>query len=63
MTGPTREIESWRAYLATGSMKKAAAQLGIHEITVRKHIAALRESNNVKTNAQLAVALERLGVA
>lgn len=54
-----RELQSWRAYLETGSMRKAAAKLGIHEITVRKHIAVLRETYDVQTNAQLAVALER----
>jgi len=54
-----RERESWDAYLATGSMRKAAAKLGIHEITVRKRIAALRDSYGVQTNVQLAVALER----
>lgn len=54
-----RELQSWRAYLETGSMKRAAAKLGIHEITVRKHIAVLRETYGVVTNAQLAVAIER----
>ena len=52
-------MEAWLAYLATGSMRRAAKSLGIHEITVRKRIAALRETYNVQTNAQLAVAIER----
>lgn len=54
-----RERLSWDAYLATGSMRKAATQLGLHEITVRKHIAVLRQHYGVRTNAQLADALAR----
>ena len=40
-------------------MRKAAARLGIHEITIRKHIAVLRETYGVATNAQLADVLAR----
>jgi DNA-binding transcriptional LysR family regulator len=58
-----KALKSWRAYLETGSMKKAAAQLGLHDITVRRHIAVLRETYGVKTNVQLAVVLERRRVA
>jgi DNA-binding CsgD family transcriptional regulator len=54
-----RCLEAWRAYLAAGSMKEAAARLGIHEVTVRKRIATLRDIYGVDTTAQLAVAIER----
>lgn len=54
-----RELDSWAAYLATGSMRKAADRLGIHEVTVRKHIAALRQFYDVSTNAQLADQIAR----
>lgn len=63
MTELDKALRSWRAYLETGSMKKAGARLGIHDITVRRHIAVLRETYGVKTNVQLAVALERRRVA
>lgn len=55
----TAEYDAWDAYLETGSMRLAAVKLGVHEITVRKRIAALRESHNVKNNVQLAIAIER----
>ena len=58
-----RELRTWNAYLETGSMKAAAHRLGCHEITVRKHIGTLRREYGVQTNAQLAIALERAGVA
>jgi DNA-binding CsgD family transcriptional regulator len=58
-----RELASWRAYLETGSMKAAAHRLGVHEQTVKQHLARLRRQYRVTTNAQLAVALEREGVA
>jgi hypothetical protein len=57
-----RELEvlaAWEAYLEAGSMREAARTLGCHEITVRKRIAVLRDWYNVRTNAQLAVAIER----
>jgi DNA-binding CsgD family transcriptional regulator len=63
MTETEVAMQSWTAYLELGSMKAAAARLGIHEITVRKRIAALRDMYGVKTNVQLAVALERRRVA
>jgi len=40
-------------------MRKAAARLGCHEITVRKRIAALRDVYGVQTNVQLADAIAR----
>jgi predicted ArsR family transcriptional regulator len=63
MTEGDRMKAAWRAYLDTGSMKAAAARLGIHEITVRKRIAVLREMYDVRTNAQLADVLARRDVA
>jgi hypothetical protein len=57
------EIEAWKAYLRAGSMRRAALELGVHEITVRKRIAALRDLYNVRTNAQLADVLARRNVA
>lgn len=56
------EIVAWAAYLASGSMKAAALELGVHEITIRKRIGALRDRYNVRTNAQLADLLARTGV-
>jgi DNA-binding transcriptional LysR family regulator len=53
------ELAAWDTYLKTGSMKRAAVKLGVHEITVRKRIAALRDLYNVTTNAQLADVLAR----
>lgn len=63
MTERERDLIAWRAYLETGSMKRAALKLGVHEITVRKRIAALRETYAVTTNAQLADVLARQAVA
>lgn len=54
-----RELSSWQAYLAAGSMRKAARRLGVHEVTVAKHIAVLRQAYGVQTNAQLADRLAR----
>jgi len=60
MTEPTaRQLDAWSAYVETGSMKGAAARLGVHDITVRKRIAELRDVYGVRTNVQLAVAIER----
>lgn len=53
------ELLAWSAYVETGSMRLAAKRLGVHEITVRKRIAALRDSYNVRNNVQLAIAIER----
>jgi DNA-binding CsgD family transcriptional regulator len=53
------ELAAWTAYLNTGSMRRAAQQLGVHEVTVRKRIAALKDRYNVTTTAQLALVLER----
>lgn len=63
MTERERELIAWRTYLETGSMRAAAVRLGVHEITVRKRIAALRETYDVRTNAQLADLLARRDVA
>lgn len=63
MTPTPDQLAAWHAYLETGSMRKAARKLGVHDITVRKRIAALRDVYDVETNAQLAVALERDRVA
>lgn len=60
MNEPTeKQLAAWYAYLDTGSMKAAAERLGVHEITVRKRIDELRDVFNVRTNVQLAVAIER----
>jgi DNA-binding transcriptional LysR family regulator len=53
------ELEAWEAYLNTSSMRLAARRLGVHEVTVRKRIAALKDRYNVTTTAQLALVLER----
>ena len=58
-----RERASWDCYLATGSYRAAAKRLGVHPDTIQRHIALLRAEYRVKTNAQLAVALAREGVA
>jgi DNA-binding NarL/FixJ family response regulator len=60
MSEPTpRQLAAWEAYVASGSMKAAADRLQIHEITVRKRIAELRDVYGVRTNVQLAIAIER----
>jgi hypothetical protein len=59
----SRQLEAWEAYVATGGMKAAADRLGIHEITVRKRIAELRDVYDVRTNVQLAIAIERARAA
>ncbi len=60
MSEPTdRQLDAWDAYLEMGSMREAAARLGVHEITVRKRIAELRQVYEVRTNVQLAVLIER----
>jgi DNA-binding transcriptional LysR family regulator len=60
MSEPTpRQLDAWAAYVDTGSMKAAAERVGVHEITVRKRIAELRDVYGVRTNVQLAVAIER----
>jgi DNA-binding NarL/FixJ family response regulator len=53
------ELQAWEAYLNTGSMRLAARRLGVHEVTVRKRIAALKDRYDVRSTAQLAVAIER----
>jgi DNA-binding transcriptional LysR family regulator len=64
MIEPTpRQLEAWLAYVATGSMKAAANLLGIHDITVRKRISELRDVYGVRTNVQLAIAIERAEAA
>ena len=59
----TVELDAWAAYLETGSMREAARRLGVHEVTVKKRIGVLRDLYGVRTNAQLAVAIERAGDA
>ena len=59
MTQADLEMAAWEAYLAVGSMRKAAERLGVHEITVRKRIAMLRATYNVTNNLQLAIAIDR----
>jgi DNA-binding CsgD family transcriptional regulator len=54
-----RELETWAAYLETGSYRMTALRLGVHEQTVKRHIGMLKDVYGVKTNAQLAVILER----
>ena len=63
MTERERELASWRAYLASRTYREAGRMLGVHADTIRRHIALLRTEYGVKTNAQLAVALERERVA
>lgn len=58
-----RELQSWRAYLETGSYREAGRRLRIHEDTVRRHVALLKAEAGVRTNAQLADALARAEVA
>lgn len=58
-----KQLAAWRAYVDGGSMKAAAHLLGVHEITVRKRIAELRDVYGVRTNVQLAVAIERAKAA
>lgn len=58
-----RELASARAYLDTGSYARAGKQLGIHGDTVRRHVTLLKAEYEVRTFAQLAVALEREKVA
>lgn len=57
------ELLTWKTYLETGSERKAAAKLGIHVQTVKRHIELLKAEQRVKTLAQLADALARTEVA
>lgn len=60
MTEPTAiQVATWDAYFREGSCRKAAAILGIHEVTVRKRLADLRDVYGVRTNVQLSAAIER----
>ena len=58
-----RELASWRAYLETGSERAAAARLGVHVQTVKRHLALLKAEYRVRTLAQLADVLAREKVA
>jgi DNA-binding NarL/FixJ family response regulator len=51
------EQRSWEAYIATGSVKRAAKQLGVHEQTIKRHLSAIRSRLGVETNVQAAVLL------
>lgn len=60
MSEPTPlQRETWEAYFVAGSARAAARVLGVHEITVRNRLAALRDVYGVRTNVQLAAAIER----
>jgi DNA-binding CsgD family transcriptional regulator len=59
MSPAEKERRSWEAYLETGSYREAGRRLGIHEDTVRRHVASLKDQHGVKTTAQLAVRLAR----
>jgi DNA-binding NarL/FixJ family response regulator len=52
-----RELDSLRAYIETGSVREAARSLGVHEQTVKRHLANVRSRLGVRTNAQAALAL------
>lgn len=54
-------MDAWMVYLETGRMRDAATRLHVHEVTVRKRIAELRDRYGVRTNAQLADVLAREG--
>jgi len=51
------DMDAWRAYLDTGSVREAARRLGVHEQTVKRHLSAIRSRLGVKTNAQAAAKL------
>lgn len=53
------EIATLRAYLRTGSTKKAAAQLGVAEGTVRQRLASYYARTGVANAAQAAYRLDR----
>jgi DNA-binding NarL/FixJ family response regulator len=61
VTTPTekREIATLRAYLRTGSTKKAAAQLGVTDSTVRQRLARYYARIGVSNAAQAAYLLDR----
>jgi DNA-binding CsgD family transcriptional regulator len=58
-----RELQSWAAYLETGSYREAGKRLGIHADTVRRHVSLLKAEHGAKTTAQLAVRLAQAFVA
>jgi DNA-binding NarL/FixJ family response regulator len=53
------EARSWAAYLQEGSVKRAAESLGVHEQTVKRHLANIRSRLGVTSNAQAAFVLAR----
>lgn len=54
-----RELATLRAYVASGSVKEAAAQLGVHEQTVKRHLANIRSRLGVESNVQAVLRLAR----
>jgi DNA-binding NarL/FixJ family response regulator len=53
--GPTRrQLEVLRAYIATGSIKAAASQLGIGETTARQYLSGLYRRTACLNAAQAA---------
>ena len=54
MTDPSpRDLEAWYAYRTLGSSKKAGKALGVHEVTIRKRISALRDIFDARDNIEL----------
>jgi DNA-binding NarL/FixJ family response regulator len=54
-----RQVATLRAYLRTGSMKRAADQLGIAESTVRQRLSDYYERTGYTNAAQAAYHLDR----
>lgn len=51
------ELRALRAYLATGSVKDAAASIGLAESTIKGELATLRSKCGVRRTAQLVLIL------
>jgi DNA-binding CsgD family transcriptional regulator len=52
-----RQTEAIRAYAQTGSIKQAAAQMGLAPITVRHYLEDARARTGLPTSVQLVVAV------
>ena len=58
--GPTRrQLEVLRAYIALGSIKAAANELGVTETTARQHLSGLYGRTGCQNAAQAACMLGR----
>jgi DNA-binding NarL/FixJ family response regulator len=56
---PVELQRTWDAYLRAESIKAAAHDLGIHPVTVSRHLSSIRSILGVETNVQAATILAR----